>query len=111
MYRKWVTNADRSQARELRNGMETKSGRVCLIGRPSASDQWSVEELETMNMVGIYMEVPYDEVKPDPNCPECRGTGTVTLFTSSAPCKCLQRFVSPEQSEHCFDEDYDTYWE
>jgi hypothetical protein len=24
---------------------------------------------------------------PDPNCPDCRGTGRVTLFTSSEPCR------------------------
>jgi len=26
---------------------------------------------------------------PDPNCKECRGTGVITLFTSSRACDCI----------------------
>lgn len=109
MYRKWVTNADRAQARELRDGMESYSGNVCLIGRPSANGPWSVAEMETMNLVGIYMEVPDSEVKPDPDCPDCKGTGVVVLFTSSSPCGCLSRF---EKADEGYDDvEYNGYWE
>lgn len=27
--------------------------------------------------------------KPDPNCVECKGTGQITLFTSSCICDCV----------------------
>jgi len=110
MHRKWVTNADRAQARELREGMESNSGNVCLIGRPSAAGPWSVAELEVMNLVGIYMEVPDSEVKPDPDCPDCKGTGVITLFTSSSPCKCLSRFEK-DNDEGYNAVEYDGYWD
>jgi len=110
MYRKWVTNADRSQARKLREGIESNSGNVCLIGRPSADGPWSFAELEVMNLVGIYMEVPDSEVKPDPDCPDCKGTGVVTLFTSSSPCRCLSRFDKNDDEEYD-DVEYNGYWE
>ena len=29
--------------------------------------------------------------KPDPKCPECKGTGQITLFTSSSECDCVNR--------------------
>jgi len=29
--------------------------------------------------------------KPDPNCPECKGKGEITLFTSSSACACVNR--------------------
>jgi len=110
MHRKWVTNIDRAQARELRERMESDSGNVYLIGRPSANGPWSVAELEVMNLVGIYMEVPDSEIKPDPDCPDCKGTGVVTLFTSSSPCRCLSRF---EKDDDDVDNniEYNDYWE
>lgn len=27
-------------------------------------------------------------MSPDPNCPDCKGKGTIELFTSVVPCKC-----------------------
>lgn len=38
-----------------------------------------------------------------PNCPECRGTGVIALFTSVAPCGCLR---VPEHPDVEFDFDY-----
>lgn len=29
--------------------------------------------------------------KPDPKCRDCRGTGQITLFTSSSVCECVNR--------------------
>jgi len=109
MYRKWVANTDRSQARKLRDTMELNSGSVCLIGRPSADGPWSVAEMEVMNLVGIYMEVPDSKPKPDPNCPECHGAGVIVLFTSSTPCKCLSRHSDEDKGYD--DPDYSSYWE
>lgn len=28
---------------------------------------------------------------PNPNCPDCKGTGTILLLTSSLPCVCTQQ--------------------
>ena len=109
MYRKWIANTDRSQARSLRDAIELNSGNVCLIGQPSADGPWSVTELEAMSIVGIYMEASDSEVKPDPDCPECKGTGIVSLFTSSSPCKCLSRLEKP--GEGYDDVEYSGYWE
>ena len=83
-------------------------GKVCLIGRPCAVGPWPVAELEVMNFVGIYMETPDNEEKPDPNCPDCKGTGKVILLTSSVPCKCLKKFLKPEG---IYDPESDSYWD
>lgn len=41
---------------ELRDGMESQSGKVCIIGRPRDTEAYSATELEAMNLVGIYMK-------------------------------------------------------
>lgn len=28
--------------------------------------------------------------KPDPNCPECGGTGIITLLRFNVPCECVE---------------------
>lgn len=104
MYRKWITNVDRSRAKKVRDDIESYTRKVCLIGRPLTVGSLPVTELEAMNCVGIYMETPDNKVKPDPNCPNCKGTGMVTLLTSSAPCECLKRLEE-------VDDEYDVCWE
>jgi len=29
--------------------------------------------------------------KPDPNCPECKGSGQIVLFMSVRECRCIDR--------------------
>lgn len=58
MHRQWIINVDRSKGIISINDLESKYGNVCLIGRPLAEDLCSVAELEVMNLIGIYMEMP-----------------------------------------------------
>ena len=91
MHPKWVTNiTNRSRANEIINNIESYHGNTCLLGRPHTTGSFSVIELETMNLIGIYMEMLDEEFKPDPDCPDCKGAGTITLFVSISPCKCLE---------------------
>lgn len=38
---------------------------------------------------------------PNPNCPECRGTGFITLFTSRKPCGCSVP-LSEKVNDNCW---------
>jgi len=111
MLRKWIVNADRSRAHQVRNDLETTKRNVFLIGRPlDYSGVYSVEQLETMNLVGIYMEESQCEGKPNPDCPDCHGTGSVLLFMFTSPCKCLSKPDNPPKAHDDWD-DYNGYWE
>lgn len=96
MHTRWITNTYRSKAIELRDSLELKSGNMCFICRPRVCGPDSVNELEVMNLVGVYMEISNEELKPDPECPECKGTGAIILFTSSSPCKCLTKSIDSD---------------
>lgn len=37
------------------------------------------------------MEEPDTKERPDPQCGDCKGTGRITLFTSSRECDCVNR--------------------
>lgn len=69
MLLQWITNTDRSRAHDLRDSMESHSGNVCIIGKPGSGDPSSVANMETMNIVGIYMEMQDDKSEPDHDCP------------------------------------------
>ena len=40
--------------------------------------------------------------KPDPECKDCKGTGQITLFTSSCACDCVSKsLIAKEVIEKC----------
>ncbi len=95
---KWIINEYEPHSAKVINDLESRHGNTCLMGRPRSNDSFSVNELEGMNVVGIYMEMLDEELRHNPNCPECKGTGLVTLFTSSSPCRCLNKCSEPKIS-------------
>ena len=56
------------------------------------------------------MEYPEinDSSKPDPNCPDCEGTGKITLFNFDSPCNCTKR----RKNEDTLDDtvEYNGWW-
>lgn len=96
MHTRWITNLDISKALKFRDRLELKSGNMCFICRPHVRGLESVNELEIMNLVGVYMEISNEELKPDPECIECKGTGVIILFTSSTSCKCLKKNIDSD---------------
>lgn len=104
---KWVTNTDKSRAVELRKAKELQTGKTYLIGRPNATNVYSVEELESMNYVGVYVETSDEKLEPNPNCPECKGKGVIILLTTSIPCKCLKK---PNDDYEVYNKN-EGYWE
>jgi len=105
MLGQWITNEKKAHLPWKMPMLVQKHKVPLVVGPPEASQTHSVEALENFGLVGIYMEKPDVKEGPDPNCQECKGTGIITLFTSSSPCGCT---APPEKYE---DRDYGAYYE
>jgi len=99
MSRRWITNTPKHEIEEAKHWCKKAENEKFFVGEPKSSKAKSSQELRVLGLVGLYIETSdtdtEQELKPDPNCRYCKGTGRIDLLISSKPCDCLQD-KSPE---------------
>lgn len=102
----WIINAPVNRAQRIIDEYESRTRKVHVTWTPEPVGNMTSAELMSIGIVGVYMEI---NEEPNPDCPDCKGTGIIKGFQFDKPCNCKENKLKSDKenmNKSDYDDDY-----